>query len=167
VKIRSFHFSSKKIGLCCAAVIASLFAAVLVSNVGFSSMNAFAQGPQNATQQQQEGSRTFIDTPRLDNFAQKLRNLTQSLDLNTTSTPEKIRDAVQAFMSSPRFAEFQQKVSQFAQEGGMNVTRLEQVSPNGNITNALQNFTQLIGQSNNGNSTNGMQSLTQLFGQNR
>ena len=127
-------------------------------------MNAFAQGSQNATQQQ--ATTTFMDNPRFANFTQNLRNLTQQLGLNTTSSPEGIRDAVQAFMSSPRFAEFQQKVSQFAQEGGLNMTRLEPVIPNGNITNALQNFTQLIGQSN-GNATNGMQNLTELFGQNR
>ena len=149
MKIRSFHINNK-IEICSVVVITSLFAAAFLSNLGFSSMNALAQSSQNMTSQnatqQQQATTTFMDNPRFVNFTQNLRNLTQQLDLNTTSSPEGIRDAVQAFMSSPRFAEFQQKVSQFAQESGLNMTRLEPVIPNGNITNALQNFTQLIGQ---------------------
>lgn len=143
MKIRSFRINNK-IEICCAAVITSLFAAALISILGFGSINALAQSSQNATQQQQ--ATTFMDNPRFANFTQNLRMLAQRLDLNTTSTPEGIRDAVQAFMSSPNFAEFQQNVSQFAQQAGLNMTRLEPALPNGNITNALQNFTQLIGQ---------------------
>ncbi|HEU4821866.1 MAG TPA: hypothetical protein VFS97_00415 [Nitrososphaeraceae archaeon] len=148
MKIRSFHINNK-IQICCAVVITSLFAAALISNLGSSSINAFAQTSQNMTSQnatQQQQATTFIDNPRFVNFTQNLRMLLQQSNLNTTSSPEGIRDAVQAFMSSPSFAEFQQKVSQFAQEAGLNMTRLESAAPNGNITNALQNFTQLIGQ---------------------
>lgn len=135
----------------CAAIITSLFAAALISNLGFGSMNAFAQASQNMTSQnatqqlQQQATTTFMDNPRFANFTQNLRMLAQQLNLNTTSSPEGIRDAAQAFIASPNFPEFQQKLSQYAQEAGLNMTRLESAVPNGNITDSLQNFTELIG----------------------
>jgi hypothetical protein len=121
------------------AVITSLFAAALISNLGFNSINALAQGSQNATQQQ-----TAITPMNFLNFTQNVRMLAQELGLNTTSSSGEIRDAVQQFTSNPNFEEFSQRLSQFAQQSGLNITRLEPASPNGNITSSLQNFTEFI-----------------------
>jgi hypothetical protein len=52
VKTKSLHIK-KKIEACGIVVITSLFAAALISNLGFNSINALAQGSQNATQQQE------------------------------------------------------------------------------------------------------------------
>jgi predicted PurR-regulated permease PerM len=139
VKIKSLHIKNK-IEICGIVVITSLFAAALISNLGFSSINALAQGSQNATQQQQQGT---IPMNILD-FTQNLRMLAQELGLNTTSSSGEIRDAVQQFTNNTNFQEFSQRLSQFAQQSGLNTTRLEPVSPDGNITSSLQNFTEFI-----------------------
>jgi hypothetical protein len=125
---------------CGIVVITSLFAAALISNLGFSSINALAQGSQNATQQQQDTTlMNFL------NFTQNVRMLAQELGLNTTSSSSgEIRDAVQQFTSNPNFEEFSQRLSQFAQQSGLNITRLEPASPDADIMSRLQNFTEFI-----------------------
>jgi uncharacterized membrane protein YoaK (UPF0700 family) len=138
VKIKSLHIKNK-IEICGIVVITSLFVGALISNLGFSSITVFAQGSQNATQQQQGAI-----PMNLLNFTQNLRMLAQELGLNTTSSPGEIRDAVQQFTNNSNFQEFSQRLSQFAQQSGLNTTRLEPVSPDGNITSALQNFTEFI-----------------------
>jgi hypothetical protein len=100
--------------------ITSLFAAALIPNFGFSSINAFAQGSQNATQQQE--ATTLMN---LLNFTQNVRMLEQELGLNTTSSSGEIRDAVQQFMDNPNFEQFSQRLSQFAQQSGLNATSSE------------------------------------------
>ena len=116
-----------------------MFAGALVFNMGFSSVTVFAQGSQNATQQQQD-----TVPPNILNFTQNLRMLEQELGLNTTSSPEGIRDALQQFMNNTNFEQFRQRLSQFAQQGGLNATRLEPASPDGDIMSRLQNFTEMI-----------------------
>jgi hypothetical protein len=138
VKIKSLHIKNK-IEIFGIVVITSLFAGALISNLGFSSTNVLAQGSQNATQQQ-EGT----IPPNVLNFTQNLRMLEQELGLNTTSSPEGIRDRVQQFMDNPNFEQFRQRLSQFAQQSGLNATRLEPASPDGDIMSRLQNFTEFI-----------------------
>ena len=137
MKIKSLHIKNK-IEIFGIVVITSLFAGALISNLGFSSTNVFAQGSQNATQQQD------IIPPNILNFTQNLRMLEQELGLNTTSSPEGIRDRVQQFMDNPNFEQFRQRLSQFAQQSGLNATRLEPASPDGDIMSRLQNFTEFI-----------------------
>jgi hypothetical protein len=139
VKIKSLTFKNKIVEICGIAVITALFAGALISNLGSSSTNVLAQGSQNATQQQQQGTITNIL-----NFTQNLRMLEQELGLNTTSSPGGIRDAVQQFMDNPNFEQFSQRLSQFAQQSGLNATRLEPASPDGDIMSRLQNFTEFI-----------------------
>ena len=139
MKIKSLHIKNK-IEICGIVVITSLFAGALVSNLGFSPTNVLAQGSQNATQQQQQDTIPM----NLLNFTQNLRMLEQELGLNTTSSPGGIRDAVQQFTDNPNFEQFSQRLSQFAQQGGLNATRLEPASPDGDIMSRLQNFTELI-----------------------
>jgi predicted PurR-regulated permease PerM len=138
VKIKSLHIKNK-IEICGITVITSLFAAALISNLGFSSTDVFAQGSQNATQQQQDTTLA----PVL-NFTQNLRTLAQELGVSTTSSLEEIRNAVQQFTNNTNFEQFSQRLSQFAQQSGLNTTRLEQASPDGNVTSRLQNFTESI-----------------------
>jgi predicted PurR-regulated permease PerM len=140
VKIKSLHIKNK-IEICGITVITSLFAAALISNLGFSSTDVFAQGSQNATQQQQQQDTTLA--PVL-NFTQNLRTLAQELGVSTTSSLEEIRNAVQQFTNNTNFEQFSQRLSQFAQQSGLNTTRLEQASTEGNITGRLQNFTESI-----------------------
>jgi predicted PurR-regulated permease PerM len=140
VKIKSLHIKNK-IEICGITVITSLFAAALISNLGFSSTDVFAQGSQNATQQQQQQDTTLA--PVL-NFTQNLRTLAQELGVSTTSSLEEIRNAVQQFTNNTNFEQFSQRLSQFAQQSGLNTTRLEQASPDGNVTSRLQNFTESI-----------------------
>jgi hypothetical protein len=138
VKIKSLHIKNK-IEICGIVVITSLFAGALVSNLGFSPITVFAQGSQNATQQQQD-----TIPMNLLNFTQNLRMLEQELGLNTTSSPGGIRDTVQQFMDNPNFEQFSQRLSQFAQQSGLNATTLEPASPDGDIMSRLQNFTEFI-----------------------
>ena len=140
MKIKSLHIKNK-IEICGIAVITSLFAGALISNLGFSSVTVFAQGSQNATQQQQQEGTI---PPNVLNFTQNLRMLEQELGLNTTSSPGGIRDTVQQFMDNPNFEQFSQRLSQFAQQSGLNATRLEPASPDGDIMSRLQNFTEFI-----------------------
>ena len=141
MKIKSLHIKNK-IEIFGIVVITSLFAGALISNLGFSSTNVLAQGSQNATQQQQQQEGTI--PPNILNFTQNLRMLEQELDLNTTSSPGGIRDTVQQFMDNPNFEQFSQRLSQFAQQSGLNATRLEPASPDGDIMSRLQNFTEFI-----------------------
>jgi hypothetical protein len=138
MKIKSLHIKNE-IEICGITLITSLFAAALISNLGFSSTDVLAQGSQNATQHQQD--------TRLMNvlkFTQNLRTLAQELGLSTTSSLEEIRNAVQQFANNTNFEEFSQRLSQFGQQSGLNTTRLEQASPDGNVTSRLQNFTESI-----------------------
>ena len=137
MKIESLTFKNKIVEICGIAVITALFAGALISNLGFSSTNVLAQGSQNATQQEQQGTITDIL-----NFTQNLRTLAQESGLNTTSTPGGIRDALQNFINSPNFQQFSEKLNQSAQQSGLNSTRLEQASPD--IMSRLQNFTEMI-----------------------
>jgi len=137
VKFKSLHIRNK-IEICSIAIITSLFAGALISNLGFSSTNVFAQDSQNATQQQQQG----IDLTGVLNFAQNLRMLAQEMGLNTTSSsPGEIRDAVQQFTNNTQFS---QRLSELAQQSGLNTTRLESASPDGDIMARLQNFTEFV-----------------------
>ena len=61
MKFKSLHIKNK-IEICSIAIITSLFAGALISNLGFSSTNVFAQDSQNATQQQQQGSESHRST---------------------------------------------------------------------------------------------------------
>jgi hypothetical protein len=138
VKIKSLHIKNK-IEICGMVVITSLFAAALISNLGFNSINAFAQGSQNATQQQEATiPMNFL------NFTQNVRMLAQELGLNTTSSSGEIRDAVQQFTANPNFEQFSQRLSQLAQQSGLNMTSLEPASPDADIMSRLQNFTEFI-----------------------
>ena len=138
MKIKSLHIENK-VEICGIVVITSLFAAALISNLGFNSINVLAQGSQNATQQQE--ATTLMN---LLNFTQNVRMLEQELGLNTTSSSGEIRNAVQQFMDNPNFEQFSQRLSQFAQQSGLNATRLEPASPDGDIMSRLQNFTEFI-----------------------
>ena len=127
-----------KIEICSIAIITSLFAGALISNLGFSSTDVLAQNSQNATQQQQQGT----DLTGVLNFAQNLRMLAQEMGLNTTSSsPGEIRDAVQQFTNNTQFS---QRLSELAQQSGLNTTRLESASPDGDIMARLQNFTEFV-----------------------
>jgi hypothetical protein len=138
VKFKSLHIRNK-IEICSIAIITSLFAGALISNLGFSSTDVFAQDSQNATQQQQQQG---IDLTGVLNFAQNLRMLAQELGLNTTSSsPGEIRDAVQQFTNNTQFS---QRLSELAQQSGLNTTRLESASPDGDIMARLQNFTEFV-----------------------
>ena len=137
MKFKSLHIRNK-IEICSIAIITSLFAGALISNLGFSSTDVFAQDSQNATQQQQQGT----DLTGVLNFAQNLRMLAQEMGLNTTSSsPEEIRDAVQQFTNNTQFS---QRLSELAQQSGLNTTRLESASPDGDIMARLQNFTEFV-----------------------
>ena len=137
MKFKSLHIRNK-IEICSIAIITSLFAGALISNLGFSSTDVFAQDSQNATQQQQQG----IDLTGVLNFAQNLRMLAQEMGLNTTSSsPGEIRDAVQQFTNNTQFS---QRLSELAQQSGLNTTRLESASPDGDIMARLQNFTEFV-----------------------
>jgi hypothetical protein len=137
VKFKSLHIRNK-IEICSIAIITSLFAGALISNLGFSSTDVFAQDSQNATQQQQQG----IDLAGVLNFAQNVRMLAQEMGLNTTSSsPGELRDAVQQFTNNTQFS---QRLSELAQQSGLNTTRLESASPDGDIMARLQNFTEFV-----------------------
>ena len=137
MKFKSLHIRNK-IEICSIAIITSLFAGALISNLGFSSTDVFAQDSQNATQQQQQGT----DLTGVLNFAQNLRMLAQEMGLNTTSSsPGEIRDAVQQFTNNTQFS---QRLSELAQQSGLNTTRLESASPDGDIMARLQNFTEFV-----------------------
>jgi hypothetical protein len=136
VKFKSLHIRNK-IEICSIAIITSLFAGALISNLGFSSTDVFAQDSQNATQQQQQGT----DLTGVLNFAQNVRMLAQELGLNTTSSPGELRDAVQQFTNNTQFS---QRLSELAQQSGLNTTRLESASPDGDIMARLQNFTEFV-----------------------
>jgi predicted PurR-regulated permease PerM len=140
MKIKSLHIKNK-IEICGITIITSLFAAALISNLSFSSTDVFAQGSQNATQQQQQQDGGIGNVL---NFTQNLRTLAQELGLNTTSSAGEIDNAVQQFANDTNFEQFSQRLSQFAQQSGLNTTRLEPASPDGNFTDRLQNFTESI-----------------------
>ncbi|MDW0333947.1 MAG: hypothetical protein QN423_13435 [Nitrososphaeraceae archaeon] len=138
MKFKSLHIRNK-IEICSIAIITSLFAGALISNLGFSSTNVFAQDSQNATQQQQQQA---TDLTGVLNFAQNVRMLAQELGLNTTSSsPGEIRDAVQQLTNNTQFS---QRLSELAQQSGLNTTRLESASPDGDIMARLQNFTEFV-----------------------
>jgi hypothetical protein len=138
VKFKSLHIRNK-IEICSIAIITSLFAGALISNLGFSSTNVFAQDSQNATQQQQQQG---TDLTGVLNFAQNLRMLAQEMGLNTTSSsPGEIRDAVQQFTNNTQFS---QRLSELAQQSGLNTTTLQPASPDGDIMSRLQNFTEFV-----------------------
>jgi hypothetical protein len=119
------------------AIITSLFAGALISNLGSISITVFAQDSQNATQQQQDTGLAGVL-----NFTQNLRTLIQESGLNTTaSSPGELRDRIQQFTNSSNFEQFSQRLSQFAQQSGLNTTRLESASRDGDILGRLQNFT--------------------------
>ena len=137
MKFKSLHIRNK-IEICSIAIITSLFAGALISNLGFSSTNVFAQDSQNATQQQQQAT----DLTGVLNFAQNVRMLAQEMGLNTTSSsPGEIRDKVQQFTNNTQFS---QRLSELAQQSGLNTTRLESASPDGDIMARLQNFTEFV-----------------------
>ena len=142
MKFKSLHIKNK-IEICSIAIITSLFAGALISNLGFSSTNVFAQDSQNATQQQQQQQQQQgTDLSRVVNFVENLRMLAQELGLNTTSSsPGEIRDAVQQFTNNTQFS---QRLSELAQQSGLNTTRLESASPDGDIMARLQNFTEFV-----------------------
>ena len=143
MKIKSSHIKNK-IEIFGIAVITTLFAGALISNLGFSSTNVLAQSSQNATQQQQP-QQQGINLANVLNFTQNLRTLEQQLGLNTTSSsPAEIRDRVQQFTNGTNAEQLSQQLSQFAQQNGLNVTRLEPASPDGNIMGRLQNFTEFV-----------------------
>jgi hypothetical protein len=139
VKFKSLHIRNK-IEICSIAIITSLFAGALISNLGFSSTDVLAQDSQNATQQQQQQQGT--DLTGVLNFAQNLRMLAQEMGLNTTSSsPGEIRDAVQQFTNNTQFS---QRLSELAQQSGLNTTTLQPASPDGDIMSRLQNFTEFV-----------------------
>jgi hypothetical protein len=143
VKIKSFHFRNKMeiFGI---AIITSLFAGALISNLGSISITVFAQDSQNATQQQQQQD-TGLGLAGVLNFTQNLRTLVQESGLNTTaSSPGELRDRIQQFTNGSNAEQLSQRLSQFAQQSGLNTTRLESASPDGDIMGRLQNFTDLV-----------------------
>ena len=125
------------------AVITSLFAGALISNLGSISITVFAQDSQNATQQQQQPQ--DIGLAGVLALTQNLRTLIQESGLNTTaSSPGELRDRVQQFTNGSNVEQFSQRLSQFAQQSGLNMTRLESASPDGDIMSRLQNFTEFV-----------------------
>ena len=125
------------------AVITSLFAGALISNLGSISITVFAQDSQNATQQQQQPQ--DIGLAGVLALTQNLRTLIQESGLNTTaSSPGELRDRVQQFTNGSNVEQFSQRLSQFAQQSGLNMTRLEPASPDGDIMSRLQNFTEFV-----------------------
>lgn len=143
MKIKSFHFRNKMeiFGI---AIITSLFAGALISNLGPISITVFAQDSQNATQQQQQQD-TGLGLAGVLNFTQNLRTLVQESGLNTTaSSPGELRDRIQQFTNGSNAEQLSQRLSQFAQQSGLNTTRLESASPDGDIMGRLQNFTEFI-----------------------
>jgi predicted PurR-regulated permease PerM len=125
------------------AIITSLFAGALISNLGSISITVFAQDSQNATQQQQQPQ--DIGLAGVLALTQNLRTLIQESGLNTTaSSPEELRDRVQQFTNGSNVEQFSQRLSQFAQQSGLNMTRLESASPDGDIMSRLQNFTEFV-----------------------
>jgi hypothetical protein len=140
VKIKSLNIKNKTeiFGI---AVITSLFAGALISNLGSTSITVFAQDSQNATQQQPQD----IGLAGVLALTQNLRTLIQESGLNTTaSSPGELRDRVQQFTNGSDFEQFSQRLSQFAQQSGLNMTRLESASPDGDIMSRLQNFTEFV-----------------------
>lgn len=126
------------------AVITSLFAGAMISNLGSISITAFAQDSQNATQQQQQQD-TGLGLAGVLNFTQNLRTLVQESGLNTTaSSPGELRDRIQQFTNGSNVEQLSQRLSQFAQQSGLNMTRLESASPDGDIMTRLQNFTEFV-----------------------
>jgi hypothetical protein len=126
------------------AVITSLFAGAMISNLGSISITVFAQDSQNATQQQQQQD-TGLGLAGVLSFAENLRTLVQESGLNTTaSSPGELRDRVQQFTNGSNAEQLSQRLSQFAQQSGLNTTRLESASPDGDITSRLQNFTEFV-----------------------
>ena len=125
------------------AVITSLFAGAMISNLGSISITVFAQDSQNATQQQQQPQ--DIGLAGILALTQNLRTLVQESGLNTTaSSPGELRDRVQQFTNGSNAEQLSQRLSQFAQQSGLNMTRLESASPDGDITSRLQNFTEFV-----------------------
>ena len=125
------------------AVIISLFAGAMISNLGSISITVFAQDSQNATQQQQQD--TGLGLAGVLNFTQNLRTLVQESGLNTTaSSPGELRDRIQQFTNGSNVEQLSQRLSQFAQQSGLNMTRLESASPDGDIMTRLQNFTEFV-----------------------
>jgi hypothetical protein len=124
------------------AVITSLFAGAMISNMGSISITVFAQDSQNATQQQQD---TGLGLAGVLNFTENLRTLVQESGLNTTaSSPGELRDRVQQFTNGSDLEQFSQRLSEFAQQSGLNMTRLESAAPDGDIMSRLQNFTEFV-----------------------
>jgi hypothetical protein len=124
------------------AVITSLFAGAMISNMGSISITVFAQDSQNATQQQQD---TGLGLAGVLNFTENLRTLVQESGLNlTASSPGELRDRVQQFTNGSNFEQLSQRLSEFAQREGLNMTRLESASPDGDIMSRLQNFTDFV-----------------------
>ena len=143
MKIKSFHFRNKMeiFGI---AIITSLFAGALISNLGSISITVFAQDSQNAKQQQQQQD-TGLGLAGVLNFTQNLRTLVQELGLNTTaSSPGELRDRIQQFTNGSNAEQLSQRLSELAQQSGLNTTRLESASPDGDIMGRLQNFTELV-----------------------
>jgi hypothetical protein len=127
------------------AVITSLFAGAMISNLGSISITVFAQDSQNATQQQQQQQDTGLGLAGVLNFTQNLRTLVQESGLNTTaSSPGELRDRIQQFTNGSNVEQLSQRLSQFAQQSGLNMTRLESASPDGDIMSRLQNFTEFV-----------------------
>jgi hypothetical protein len=128
------------------AVITSLFAGAMISNLGSISITVFAQDSQNATQQQQQQQQdTGLGLAGVLNFTQNLRTLVQESGLNTTaSSPGELRDRIQQFTNGSNVEQLSQRLSQFAQQSGLNMTRLESASPDGDIMSRLQNFTEFV-----------------------
>ena len=125
------------------AIITSLFAGALISNLGPISITVFAQDSQNATQQQQQD--TGLGLAGVLSFTQNLRTLVQELGLNTTaSSPGELRDRIQQFTNGSNAEQLSQRLSELAQQSGLNTTRLESASPDGDIMGRLQNFTEFI-----------------------
>jgi hypothetical protein len=126
------------------AVITSLFAGAMISNLSSISITVFAQDSQNATQQQQQQD-TGLGLAGVLNFTQNLRTLVQESGLNTTaSSPGELRDRIQQFTNGSNVEQLSQRLSQFAQQSGLNMTRLESASPDGDIMTRLQNFTEFV-----------------------
>ena len=126
------------------AVITSLFAGAMISNLGSISITVFAQDSQNATQQQQQQD-TGLGLAGVLNFTENLRTLVQESGLNTTaSSPGELRDRIQQFTNGSNVEQLSQRLSQFAQQSGLNMTRLESASPDGDIMTRLQNFTEFV-----------------------
>jgi hypothetical protein len=124
------------------AVITSLFAGAMISNLGSISITVFAQDSQNATQQQQD---TGLGLAGVLNFTENLRTLVQESGLNlTAASPGELRDRVQQFTNGSNIEQLSQRLSEFAQREGLNMTRLESASPDGDIMSRLQNFTEFV-----------------------